>query len=103
MVNGKRHGKGVLTRTDPRKNDKRYYMEYNGEWKDDKKDGKGVLIEKTDYFGYADPFDYTTYEGEFKADKKHGNGTFKRETDGLGNTDEKYDGIWKNDTLISKK
>jgi hypothetical protein len=103
MINEKRHGKGILRLNKPRINDSQYSMEYNGEWKNDKKDGKGILIEKTDYFGYSDPFVYKTYEGEFKNDKKHGKGIMKVEADGhIGDKDEKYEGIWENDELIKK-
>ncbi len=74
IVNGKRHGKGVM-----------YYSggnKYDGEWKDDKRTGKGVFTTWPDG---------AKYDGEWKDDMYNGHGVFTS-PDGL-----KYDGEWKDD------
>jgi hypothetical protein len=63
------NGKGYLSYDDG---------DYDGEWKEGKKDGKGVRM----WFGDK------RYDGEWKDGEQHGHGVF---TDG----DDKYDGEWK--------
>ena len=41
---------------------------YDGEWKNDKQDGKGIL------YYHKDPFTGERYEGDFKNGKKEGKG-----------------------------
>ena len=58
--------------------------EYEGEFKDDKKHGKGI-------FTFLDG---QKYVGEFKDDKKHGKGVL------IFPNGDKYSGEWKNDEFI---
>ena len=62
VVDGVREGRGTYYLTKgPYKGDK-----YEGEWKNDKRDGKGILI-----FPNGD-----RYEGDFKEDKQEGKGIY---------------------------
>ena len=54
--------------------------EYDGEWKDGKKHGQGILI----------CYDGAMYEGEWKEGKPNGQGTETR------SNGKKYEGEWKN-------
>ena len=70
--NNMKHGTGKM----------KYAVEtYDGEWKNDKRDGHGVFRSCSG----------TTYEGEFKSDKKHGYDESRSEngsmfTSGIGKT-----------------
>jgi len=101
-VNDKKSGKG-----------KYYYLNgdfYDGEWKDDMKEGFGV------YHFYAKD---SKYQGEWKADKMHGKGTYfyadgsyyqgdwvedKREGKGtfFFANGSRYEGEWRNDKMHGK-
>ena len=59
---------------------------YKGEWKDGKRDGKGVMKYENN----------REYDGEWKDDKKEGKGIMLYEYNG------KYDGYWKNDKKEGK-
>ena len=59
--NGKKHGKGSLF-------DENGDLVYEGEWKEDKRCGKGKLYATK---GNKEQYDY---EGSFKDDKRHGVG-----------------------------
>jgi hypothetical protein len=97
-VNGKKHGRGVLTQANG--------DVYEGHWKDGKREGRGVC-----WWGNGD-----AYEGEWKNDKIHGKGLFisksgdkyegeykngKREGEGLYRavSGDSYKGHWKNDKM----
>ena len=72
LVNGKRHGRGVM-----------YYEgghKYDGEWRDDKRSGKGVLTMS----------DGGRYDGEWKDGKRNGKGVLT-----VSDGSSKYDGEWK--------
>jgi hypothetical protein len=56
----------------------RYLHRYDGEWKDDKKHGKGVHV-----------FAGRRYEGEFKDNIREGEGIFTSQNG------DRYDGEWK--------
>ena len=62
---GKKHGKGVLTYREKRCQ-KKEPLCYEGEWKDDERNGYGI------WKGYLD-----CYEGEWKAGRYHGRGVLK--------------------------
>ncbi|MCF8465092.1 MAG: hypothetical protein K9G41_09630 [Flavobacteriales bacterium] len=87
----------------------RYDLDYTGEWKDGKKDGKGV-------FRWENGM---SYEGDWVADKRSGRGKFtwpnKQVFDGIWIDDKrtgpgvlympdgsKYEGFWTNDNLNGK-
>jgi hypothetical protein len=87
----------------------KYDLDYTGEWKDDKKDGKGI-------FRWENGM---SYEGDWKADKRSGHGKFtwpnKQVFDGIWVDDRRtgpgvlympdgsrYEGIWANDNLNGK-
>jgi len=61
--------------------------EYNGQWKDDKKEGKGT-------FTYPDD---GVYIGQWKDDKKMGKGTFTYPDGGV------FEGFWDNDKRTTIK
>ncbi len=63
IVNGKRHGKGVMYYRDE---DKFNRIRYDGEWKDDKRHGHGVMTWKGG----------NKYDGEWKDSARHGKGMF---------------------------
>jgi hypothetical protein len=58
---------------------------YDGEWKDDKKHGKGVMV----YKGVTSNSSGQKYDGEFQDGKRHGKGVYVYEEGS------KYDGEWK--------
>ena len=62
---GKKHGKGVLTYREKRCQ-KKEPLCYEGEWKDDERNGYGI------WKGYLD-----CYKGEWKAGRYHGRGVLK--------------------------
>jgi hypothetical protein len=78
---GTKNGNGTL--------EKRYYEannideNYNGEWKNDKKHGRGIL--KT----FLKNMPHSEYDGEWENDKKHGYGTM-RNYNGGGD----FSGMW---------
>jgi len=72
IIDGKRHGKGMLTRTNGDK--------YKGEYKYDKENGQGT-------YNFANG---NKYVGEFKDGKRHGQGTFTWSDGGV------YEGQYKN-------
>ena len=96
-----RNGKGTMTYDNGKyegdfKDNKRggkgvYYFadgdKYDGDWKDDKKDGKGVF-----YFADGDK-----YEGYWKDDKFDGKGVYYFKN---GN---RYEGDWKDDKIVKKR
>lgn len=84
FVANKKDGEGAMKYTDK----KRYY----GQWADDCKNGKGILVFPDGFvhiYFHAD-ISGSKYDGEWKDDKKHGKGSF---TDKTG----KYIGGWKED------
>ena len=74
LNNGKKYGKGTMTYSNGAN-------KYEGDWKDDKKNGQGTYIFP----------DGEKYEGEFNDDNFNGQGTYTF-PDG-----EKYEGDWKDD------
>ncbi|MBP9153000.1 MAG: hypothetical protein KBF73_12005 [Flavobacteriales bacterium] len=87
----------------------KYDLDYTGEWKDDKKEGKGV-------FRWENGM---SYEGDWKANKRSGHGKFtwpnKQVFDGTWVDDRRtgagvlympdgsrYEGVWTNDNLNGK-
>ncbi len=58
---------------------------YDGDWKENKKHGKGKLIE-------ADSI--SVYNGNWESDQKNGNGTFLQKGSYI------IEGIWKNGVLL---
>ncbi|EFC41252.1 predicted protein [Naegleria gruberi] len=96
FVNGMKHGKGVL---------KTSSNKYKGEWRDDKKEGSGVLLysNSESYEGeFSNNFphgkgryifkDQSVYEGEFIEGKRHGLGALYY-SDGVT----VYEGTWERD------
>ena len=77
LVNGKATGHGVLTY---KKDDRFGRISYEGDFKDNKKHGKGTHKLANG----------VSYVGEFKDDKAHGQGTMKW-------TAGSYEGEWKDD------
>jgi len=75
---------------------------YDGEWKDDKRNGLGVLTWpiviriKRKFFGFGTPtqhleVNFSYYEGDWQDDQRSGYGVWHKPGDG------KYMGTWKND------
>ena len=78
----KRHGQGFCTYPDG--------GVYNGQWKSDKKEGKGKFKYLTVSEGRF-PIHRGTYDGHWKDDKKEGQGTFTYSDGGV------FEGEWDND------
>ncbi len=80
IINNKREIRGTML----------YYngAKYEGEWKNDKKNGKGIFI-TSHYFNCKNQVGMK-YEGEFKEDKIEGIGI------GTYSNGDKYEGEWKN-------
>ncbi len=106
IVNGKRHGKGVMYYIDE---DKYNRVKYDGEWKDDKRHGHGVLIWKNGekYDGEFKNGQFTgnavhyyangdRYEGEFINGKRNGHGVM------TWKNGDKYDGEQKDSARHGK-
>ena len=68
---------------------------YEGEWLDDKEEGKGMSFVKL--LGTRTYANKEKYEGEWKEGKRNGKGKF---TSADGETQE---GIWEDDKLITNK
>lgn len=75
VIYGKRHGKGKLTYSPSDENKRKVY---DGEWKEDKRSGQGVLIWE----------DGKKYDGKWKEDQINGKGAMTYQNGG------KYDGEW---------
>ena len=106
MKNNLRNGKGKMSYS----NDDKYnrYL-YEGEWKDDKFDGYGVMYWKNSDFykgewkkglkegkGIYNFCNGDTYEGDFKNDKKEGKGIYTYNKSNI------YEGEMKNDYIEGK-
>ena len=89
---GKRHGKGVFTKSNASTNlspgELIVISTYEGEWKDDSKCGEGSFVKE-----YKDGDNHHSfakkYEGGWKSDKYHGRGKLTSSTGDI------YDGDWK--------
>ena len=66
--------------------------EYDGDWKDGKVHGKGVLI-----YGPNNVHQYDEYDGDWKDGKKHGKGVYYYFDEG-----HKYEGDWDNNQRHGK-
>ena len=101
MLNGKRHGKGKLKEYiyEDSLAGSFFYSFYEGEWKEDKKNGYG--IEKT--------YLISEYQGEWKENKYNGNGKYIEYWDGKehGSAGKEIcwidNGLWENGKLIERK
>ena len=82
MKNGLKEGRGILLYD---KNDEKKRKRYEGDYKNDKREGKGIM-----YWN-----DGARYEGDFKNDKREGKGIM------YYNDGEKENGSWKNDEFIN--
>jgi hypothetical protein len=78
IINGKREINGIMTYNDGSK--------YDGQWKNDKKKGRGIFISSH----YNDDTFGIRYEGEFNNDKFEGKGICKYSNGDI------YEGEWKN-------
>lgn len=84
LLNEKRHGFGFMFFADKDDDNRK---EYAGQWKDDRREGKGRLT-----WNNGDSFD-----GEWKNDMRNGNGTYTW-ADGFS-----IKGIWSNDKRIGTR
>ena len=86
IINDKREVRGVMIYNNGAR--------YEGEWKDDKKNGKGIFI-SSHYFNCENNIGLK-YEGEFNNDKFEGYGK------ALYSNGDKYEGEWKNNKQYGK-
>ena len=111
FINGIINGNGIILYN---KNDECKRKEYDGEWKDGKKEGKGIMywnngeryegdwkndkIEGKGIYYYVEynEYDIDRYEGEWKDGKKEGKGKL------YWNNGDRYEGDFKNDMASGK-
>ncbi|CAF1372300.1 unnamed protein product [Rotaria sordida] len=101
-LSGKPHGYGILTFSDGRQYDGRFYegkyhgkgtfiglngVKYVGEWQNDKFHGEGIITHANG----------TTYDGEFQSHQKHGYGALTGP-----NGEVYYCGQWENNKPVKK-
>jgi hypothetical protein len=88
-INNKKNGKGKLIYSNKTET---LFVMYNGDWVDDKREGKGVFINRK----ALSPYTEDIYDGNFINNKMNGKGRmFQKWKDTF-----EYEGTWSNNTCI---